>query len=86
MIQVDVYGEEMGHNVESSARLVGDCTACVDSLNNNIGGFSFNGQDWIKKLSIKSEKNIKLNEELIAKETFPMTYYNSCGLIKKYLP
>ena len=47
VIQVDVCSEEMGHNVESSARLVGDIGACVDAMSNSIGGFAFNGEDWI---------------------------------------
>lgn len=37
----------MGHNVESISRLVGDCGACVNKLNENLGNFQFKGKDWI---------------------------------------
>ena len=61
IVQVDVSPEEMGHNVEASGRLVGDCRACVRVLNEALGGHKFAGKDWISKLMEKSMKNLKLN-------------------------
>ena len=34
----------------------------------------------------KVEKNRNLNKELMATKTVPMTYYNSCGVIKDHMP
>jgi 2-hydroxyacyl-CoA lyase 1 len=76
----------MGHNVEASARLVGNCTACIQELNKALNGFSFEGSQWIKQLGEKVGKNRDVNERLIKEDTVPMTYYNSCGTIKKYMP
>lgn len=37
-------------------------------------------------LKEKVEKNLLVNEKLMAVDSVPMTYYSSYGVIKKYLP
>ena len=86
IIQVDVSPEEMGHNVEASARLIGDCKETIAAFNKKIKDFKSNIPDWIQKLNEKSEKNKGLNKELMASKTIPMSYYSSCGVIKDCLP
>lgn len=86
IIQLDILPEELGHNVEADARLVGDCKASVQALLEGLKGFKCKQKTWIDKLKQKSEANLQLNDKLIAADDFPMTYYNSMGTIKKYLP
>lgn len=66
IIQIDILPEEHGHNVESFARLVGDCKASVSSLVKSLKGFKTKETEWVEKLKKKSEQNLLLNEKLIA--------------------
>jgi len=75
----------MGHNIEASARLVGDLQLSLRELNKKITKKSDCGE-WINKLLKNSEKNKALNNELMADPVVPMTYYSSYSVIKKYIP
>lgn len=85
MIQVDVSPEEIGHNVEAQARLVGDMKLAVCELDKAIKG-KVQCADWIQKLTEKSNKNKELNKQLMADPVVPMTYYSSYDVIKKFMP
>ena len=61
IIQVDINAEEIGHNVQSQARLVGDMSLCLSELNKRIKGKVECGE-WQKKLLAIRAKNRKLNE------------------------
>lgn len=84
LIQVDICPEEMGHNVEASASLVGDIKLSVSELNKKVGAIKC--KDWIEKLSGISKKNKGLNDKLMADPVVPMTYYSSYSVLKKFIP
>jgi len=50
-------------------------------INNKI-----NCDEWMKVLKERVQKNLLVNEKLMAVQSQPMTYYSSYGVIKKYLP
>jgi 2-hydroxyacyl-CoA lyase 1 len=85
IIQVDISPEEMGHNVEASARLIGDLKLTLSQLNKGLSG-GVRCEDWLKKLNTICQKNKKMNEELMADPVVPMTYYSSYSVIKDYIP
>lgn len=45
-----------------------------------------NCDEWMKILKERVQKNLQVNEKLMAVQSTPMTYYSSYGVIKKYLP
>jgi len=55
-------------------------------LNSKLKNYKSNIGEWRALLKEKSEKNLKLNQELMSQKTVPMTYYNSMGVIKNYIP
>lgn len=61
IIQADVCPEEMGHNVEASARLIGDLQMTLGQLNKRLPG-KIECQEWIAKLHKICLKNKKANE------------------------
>lgn len=65
LIQLDISPEEIGHNIEASARLVGDIRLSVSHLNKAING-TVECRDWITKLTDISSKNKELNKQLMA--------------------
>jgi 2-hydroxyacyl-CoA lyase 1 len=65
VIQLDISPEEIGHNIEASARLVGDIKISLNELNKSLKG-KVECQEWIKKLQELSNKNKDLNKQLMA--------------------
>ena len=85
LIQVDICPEEIGHNIEASARIVGDLRLSMNELNKKVQG-RISCQEWFDKLTKISKKNKSLNKELMADPVVPMTYYSSYDVINKFLP
>lgn len=85
LIQLDISPEEISHNIQASARLVGDLQISLRELNKNITK-KVDCNEWVNKLLKNSEKNKALNLELMADPVVPMTYYSSYSVIKKYIP
>jgi 2-hydroxyacyl-CoA lyase 1 len=85
LIQLDISPEEMGHNIEASARLVGDMQISLRELNKKITAKSECGE-WLNKLFQNNEKNKAINNKLMAYTGVPMTYYSSYSVIKRYIP
>jgi 2-hydroxyacyl-CoA lyase 1 len=65
IIQIDIHPEQHDHNVDSSARLVGDCKISMEMLSEKLKGFKYKEKDWIFKLKKKSVENLKMNTQLI---------------------
>jgi len=75
----------MGHNVEASARLVGDIKLTVSELTKKIKGKQ-HYQEWHNKLQTISKKNKDINDKLMADTVVPMTYYSSYSVLKQFIP
>ena len=86
IIQLDILPEEIGHNVEASSKLIGDCKETISLLNNKLGNFKTDIKQWKDMLKEKCEKNKQVSQELMASKVVPMTYYNSCAMIRDHLP
>lgn len=54
-------------------------------LNNKLTGKHDCGE-WITKLNGICDKNKKMNEELMADDKVPMSYYSSYSILKKHIP
>lgn len=66
----------MGHNVEATARIVGDLKLSLTEVNKRLKG-KVNCSEWFDKLNKISKKNKDLNIKLMSDPVVPMTYYSS---------
>ncbi|KAJ0066056.1 hypothetical protein NL108_001293, partial [Boleophthalmus pectinirostris] len=89
IIQVDLCPEEMGNNVRPTVALLGDISAVVSQLLQNLkkNGWKYSpGTEWWSSLHSKIAANFKISQSLALHSTLPMNYYTVFHHISELLP
>lgn len=89
IIQVDLCPEEMGNNVRPAVALLGDISAVVSQLLQNvqIKGWTYSPDtEWWGTLKSKISANTKISQALALQSTLPMNYYTVFHHISNFLP
>jgi 2-hydroxyacyl-CoA lyase 1 len=89
LIQVDIFPEELGTNVQATVPLCGDVKSIVGQMLQTFDKEPYrfsNNSDWWKALNAKIEGNKKTSEALMADNDIPMSYYRVFAELKKDIP
>jgi 2-hydroxyacyl-CoA lyase 1 len=88
IIQIDIFMEEMHHNVRSAVALCGDVKSVMGQLNAEFGkSFLFaDSKPWWQTLRSIVAKNAAMTGKMSSDNALPMGYYRAFAEIQKHLP